>query len=646
MKRLYFLLLMCLGSVSPVFAQEIYQAHTHLQLVSEQDALVPGKTTWVGLQLGLDEGWHVYWQNPGDSGLSPKIKWQLPKGVTAGNIRWPYPERLNEGPLTSYGYVHEVLLLVPLSIDKNLQASSDVNLQAHINWLTCREICIPGHAQLVLSMPVAAKTSAIAFNHFKDGFDLTRQDWPQRISDITSRAILDGQRWQLDIQTSVKQPGDIVFYPFRDDVIEHAAPQTTQITHQGYRIVLSKSHIYQGPLATLDGIAVNSAGWEGHGKARAIVIQAPIDLPPPPQIAIWVACLFALIGGLILNLLPCVLPVLSLKVLHLVERHPDKGIALRHSLVYALGILVSVWALASLLFIFKSAGQFAGWGFQFQSPVFVIIVAIILFALALNLFGVFEFSLPAIGLRPTSQMGYQASFLSGVITTIVASPCTAPLMGTALTLALSQPNSVGFAIFTCLGLGLALPFILLSTFPVLLSFLPKPGIWMVYLKRVLGIILLGCVIWFLGVFGLQTGLLNLSKFYASSDGLPWQNYSASAVNQARQSGHGVFLDFTAAWCINCQVNDRLVLQNREVVSAFRTKGIIAFKGDWTKYDPAITQALASYGRDSIPVYVYYPPGAISPIILPQLITPQLIIDRINTHPSSPNVFIGDPEHKR
>jgi thiol:disulfide interchange protein DsbD len=287
-----------------------------------------------------------------------------------------------------------------------------------------------------------------------------------------------------------------------------------------------------------------------------------------------------------------------------------------------------VWALALLLFILKSAGQFAGWGFQFQSPIFVIIVALILFVLALNLFGVFEFSMPSIGGLSVNQAGYQASFISGVITTIVASPCTAPFMGTALTVAISQPGIVGFGIFTSLGLGLALPFVLLSAFPVLLSFVPKPGPWMVHLKQALGLVLLACVIWLLWVFGLQTGSGDFLKFLKPAHEIHWQKYSSTAVGQARQSGHGVFLDFTAAWCINCQINDRFVLQDPDLVKAFKDQGIIAFKGDWTKYDPSITQALASLGRDSIPVYVYYPSGSNVPVILPQLITPKMILERI------------------
>jgi len=629
MKTFYCLLLLFLVSISPGLAQEGNQAHTRVRLLSEQDAVVSGSTFWVGIDFILEDGWHIYWQNSGDSGLTPKIKWQLPSGIKAGDIHWPYPERINVGPLTSFGYEHEVLLLVPVSVDGNLKYPQNVDLHARVDWLACQDICVPGRAQLNLTLPLMSKASSSAFNDFKTSFDQVRLNLPLAMPTITSQAILEENEWHINIQSAIKGEGDIIFFPFRDDVIEHAALQVTRVTSNGYEVILKKSHIFEGALKSLDGIAVNPSGWAKDGKVKVIFIHAPIEEVPPVQVPFLLACLFALIGGLILNLMPCVLPVLSIKVLHLVERHPDRRIALGHSLTYALGILVSVWSLALLLFILKSAGQFAGWGFQFQSPVFVIVVAIILFVLALNLFSVFEFSLPSIdGLPDRQGGGFQASFISGVITTIVASPCTAPFMGTALTVAISQPNIVGFGIFSSLGLGLALPFVLLSAFPSLLSFVPRPGQWMIQLKKFLGIILLACVFWLLWVFGIQTGMGDLSKIYKSANETHWQVYSSSAVSLARQSGHGVFLDFTAAWCINCQVNDRLVLQNPEVVQAFKDQGIIAFKGDWTKYDPAITQALASFGRDSIPVYVYYPPGADNPIILPQLITPTSVLESI------------------
>ncbi len=628
MKVIYYLLLFLFAGIATSFSQEVYQAHTHVKLISEQNTVLAGSTFWVGLDMRMDDGWHVYWRNPGDSGLTPQIKWNLSPELKAGDIHWPYPERLNAGPLTTFGYEHEVLLLVPITVNANLASSPHLDLHAQVHWLTCREECIPGKADLTLPVNIVSMATGAAFNGFKPSFDQTRQNLPQELSSITSKVSVDDHYWHLGIQTPLKPEAHILFYPFRDDVIEHAAAQRTHTTSQGYELVLSKSHLYQGDSKSLDGIAVNPAGWDKDGKTRAIVIHAPIGPAASAPIPFLIVCLFALIGGLILNLMPCVLPVLSIKVLHLVERHPDKKIALRHSLFYALGILASVWVLAVLLFILKSAGQFAGWGFQFQSPLFVMIVALILLILALNLFGFFEFSAPSMTGLSKEQAGYQASFISGVVTTIVASPCTAPFMGTALTVAISQPNIVGFGIFTCLGLGLALPFVLLSAFPSLLSFMPKPGPWMIYLKRVLGIILFACVLWLLWVFGLETGLGDLSKFYKPAHEIHWQQYSPTVLSQARRSGHGVFLDFTAAWCINCQVNDRLVLQNPEIVHAFEDQGIIAIKADWTKYDPDITKALSSLGRNSIPVYVYYPPGSTTAKILPQLITAKTILDRI------------------
>jgi len=628
MNKYFWVLLFFWGSINPLFAQEIFQAHTHVKLVSEQNAVVPGKTFWVGVDFKLDDGWHIYWQNPGDSGLAPKIKWDLPSGIKAGNFQWPYPGRINVGPLTSFGYEQEVFLLIPVSVDRDLKAST-VDLHAKLSWLACQEECIPGHGELNLSLPVVADDSGITYNDFKSPFDHTRLNLPQALSYISSKAIYDGHQWRLDIQTSVKNQGDILFYPFRDDVIEHPVAQISHATDEGYEIFLTKSHIYQANLDKLEGIAVNPQGWDVEGKIKAVDIQAPIENGViPVQISVALACLFAFIGGLILNLMPCVLPVLSIKVLHLIERHPDRKTALHHSLAYASGILVSLWALGFLLYLLKTAGKFAGWGFQFQSPIFVIFVAVVLFVLALNLFGVFEFSMPAIGGLPKSQVSLQASFMSGIITTIVASPCTAPFMGTALALALGQPGIVGCGIFTFLGLGLALPFVLLSAFPSLLSFVPKPGLWMIQLKRLLGVILIGCVIWLLWVFGLQTGLGDLSKFYKPAYEIQWQKYSPGAVTQARHTGRPVFIDFTAAWCINCQVNDRLVLQNLEVVNVFRKRGIIAFKADWTKYDPQITKSLSLYGRESIPVYIYYPPGSSTADILPQVITRKSILDKI------------------
>lgn len=628
MKIFFTILLLFAGAASPLFAQEVYRAHTHLRLISEQNAVFPGKVFWVGVDFKLDKGWHVYWKNPGDSGMPPKLTWIVPLDITVGDTHWPYPKTINVGPLTSYGYDDGLLLLVPMTVGNDSQNKTDVHLGLHVGWLACREECDPGEGQLHVSLPIFKNPAAISFNDNKEIFDKTRLRWPQTWPALAPQAYLDGNQWYINITTPSRKPVDITFFPLRDDVIEHGALGQTQLTTRGYQLRLTKSGHYPGFLTLIEGIAVNPLGWDNEGRVKAVMIQAGVE-SLLPRIPFVVACVFAFVGGLILNLMPCVLPVLSIKVLQLLDRHPNRNLALRHALMYTLGVMVSVWSLSILLFVLKSAGQWAGWGFQFQSPVFVLIIAAILFMLALNLFDVYEISFPLISSFSIKE-GYQASFLSGVLTTVVASPCTAPFMGTALTVAISQPNVVGLAIFTFLALGLASPFVLLSAFPALLSFVPKPGPWMVHLKKVLGVMLLVSVVWLLWIFVVQTGLGEpLTKFHQSSIGINWQRYSASAVEQAQRANHGVFIDFTAGWCINCQVNDRLVFQNPSVVKAFKDHGVFAFKADWTKYDPSITMALSSLGRHSIPVYVYYSPGSRTPIFLPQIMTPKRVVDLLN-----------------
>ena len=272
MKIFWWAVLFFVGAVNPVCAQAVYQAHTHVQLVSEQNAVLPEKTFWVGFDLILDNGWHVYWQNPGDSGLAPKIKWQLPPGIKAGDIHWPYPQRINAGPLTTFGYDHELLLLVPVTVDRSFQGAANVHLRARLDWLACREECIPGRAQLNLLLPVATGFSGLTFNNYKASFDQTRQRLPLTIPSITSRVWADGNQWRMDIQTPVQRGTEILFFPLRNDTIEHAALQQVRKTTYGYQMTLIKSHIYSGSLTRLEGIAVNPAGWDEQGEVKAIVI--------------------------------------------------------------------------------------------------------------------------------------------------------------------------------------------------------------------------------------------------------------------------------------------------------------------------------------------------------------------------------------
>jgi len=265
MRILFLLYIFFAACLNQVWAQEVYQAHTHVQLVSEQEAVLAGQTFWAGVDVHLDQGWHVYWKNPGDAGMSPKIKWVLPDGFKAGDIHWPYPVRLDSGPLTNFGYDDHVLLLVPVIVSDD-QPSAAVNLRATVSWLTCREICIPGKAELNLPVSLIKGLSPIAFNQFKSSFDQARQDLPQELTAITSNAFLEDNLWHLNIDTALKTGGSVTFYPFRNDVIEHAQAQQTQINGKGYGMLLTKSHLFQGPLQVLEGIAVNPEGWNGDKK--------------------------------------------------------------------------------------------------------------------------------------------------------------------------------------------------------------------------------------------------------------------------------------------------------------------------------------------------------------------------------------------
>ena len=536
---------------------------------------------------------------------------------------------------------------------------------------------------------------------------------------------------------AIKPGSQIYFFPDRSDVIDHAAAQILKKDEHVYTLTIKRSPLQIKPLNSLSGILVNQSGWENtvdypqalsvethvewiKSSIRESDVKAPavrpVAVPQQPSMALIWACLFAFIGGLILNLMPCVLPVLSLKILHLVEHSKNRNRAFNNGLIFAAGIIVSFWILALILISLRSLGAAIGWGFQFQSPAFVVFIALVLFVFALNLFGIFEVGtgLTAVAnVTPPSQgepngqggligkgsltaagkKGYAESFLSGVLATVVATPCTAPFMGTALSFALSRSAFEAFVVFSCLGLGMAFPVVVLSRFPKLLKSIPKPGPWMNTMKVILGFLLLSSVIWLVWVLGLQKGIsavisllaafLSLSlglyfygrsqisgkkyflviynaflliiialmaAWYAvrqpvaapafstteptaaeSSSSLSWQKYSPQLLEQLIEGDRPVFFDFNAAWCLSCQVNDRVALNDQRVIAAFAEYQIVPVKADWTNNDPDITAALAAYGRNSIPLYVLYPGAGAEPVFLPEIITPGIVLDFLQTH---------------
>lgn len=657
-------------AVTLVHAQA-YSAHTRVQLVAETLSAPREGVVWVGLLMDMDEGWHVYWRNPGDSGLAPQLTWTLPQGVNAGEVRWPYPSRISAGPLTSFGYEKLVLLVVPLTMDVDRTAGPSVSIKVRASWLACQVDCIPGEADLSLVLPLSLPGKDLRVSPEAVLFDQARKAWPVVMPELAADVEASERVWLMRIKAPYLKDSVVTFFPYNGEVLDHAAPQVLSGKDGTYELRLIPSAISRGQPDHLEGVLVNEHGWDQSGQVKAFEVRAPVrgvdqKSSQPPALTFWVACFFAFLGGIILNGMPCVFPVLSIKVLQLVHREPDRKRAIGHAASFSGGIILSFWALALVLAFLKSGGQALGWGFQFQSPVFVFFIAALLFVFALNLFGIFELNFSASASGGTGK-GLWASFFSGMFMTVVATPCTAPFMGSALAFALARSVTEGIFIFTFMGLGLALPMVLLTIFPRFTRFVPKPGPWMVTLRHVLAFILMGCVLWLLSVLGIQTGVTAVIRSLAAflllalaawlfgngrrvsavavvvfiliagmkmmqpqpdSSALVWRAYDPAAVAQARQQGQAVFIDFTAAWCLTCQVNDHIVFRSKPVVEAFKARHVQAFKADWTDRDPVITGALAAFGRQSVPLYVYYAPGREEAEVWPEILTAAMVVKEL------------------
>ena len=627
------------SAVPPARAQAVYDAHTELELVSGVEAIVAGDPFEAAVRMKTDPGWHVYWKNSGDSGLPVAVRWDLPEGFKAGDVHWPVPERLEEAGLTTYGYPQGVFLMTDITPPATLTENT-VTLKAHVDWLACEKICVPGKADLLLNLPVsmAASPSAWAYELAR-----TREQWP-RPSPWPVSAFADVRSIGLNVGVPVNEQSamtSLEFFPDRNDVIVHSAAQTLRATDRGLELSIPRSEIQTAKVDSLSGILVVR---DAQGKRRAFEVAvdqvawraaaAPSGAPILPAVSLWLACLFAFGGGLILNLMPCVLPVLSIKVLSLIEHGGERKKALLSGLVYALGVLVSFWLLAGLLIALKGLGRQIGWGFQFQSPAFLIAMCLILLVFALNLWGFFEINMffPRAAAYTNQRYGHSKAFFSGVLAVVLATPCTAPLMGTAIGFALTQGAFVNLLIFTFLGLGLAFPFMILSAFPQALKFVPRPGPWMKMFKRFLALLLIATIFWIVWVLSYLVDTRPLVKqIQRDETAIAWLDYSPELMSKLAREGKTVFLDFTAKWCINCQVNERVVLDKKEVVDKFRELGVIAVKADWTRFDARITQALAVLGKNSIPVYVIYSGENHRNIkILPEIITPATVLEALET----------------
>ena len=699
-------LALIVGAAFPAAAQSNSAdvPHVHVQLVFPIPHVFPGGgTNNAGLYFKLEPGWHVYWLNPGDSGEPPRISWTLPNGFRVGPLEFPAPERLPLGPLMDYGYENEVLFPFQIDVASGLTSGSTITLDANVNWLVCREVCIPEKAQLEEKLDVLSRAGGDASLYFGPDQDL----W-QRLANQVPRPLPYGDTaifastatgFRLTVSTGQRET-QAQFFPEDQNLVDNPAPQTVTATATGFVLDLKKDANLTASPAQLNGVLELAGGRNYEISATPGTVNAPtqtIGFSPRAlaRIAGTLARIvgLAFLGGLLLNLMPCVFPVLFLKGLALCQSGTEERHKLRaHGFVYTAGILVSFWALVALLLGLRAAGSTLGWGFQFQSPIFLSLMAGLLFFLGLSLAGQFEIglTLTSAGGSLAAKQGYAGSFFTGVLAVVVATPCTAPFMGAAIGYALAQPAAVTFAVFTALALGLAAPYVALTLQPAWTRLLPKPGAWMDILKQAVSVPIFGTVIWLAwviaGAYGAGLLLALLSEFLllaiagwflgrwpakrwattfavlillvvvaacvvapeefaatpssapvASSSGSAatagnWQPWSADAVRHALSAGQPVFVDFTASWCLSCQVNERVALDRPEVAQAFAAANIALFRADWTREDPAITQELTDLGRSGVPVYALYTPGQSTPQLLPQVLTPGIVIDALSKLP--------------
>jgi thiol:disulfide interchange protein/DsbC/DsbD-like thiol-disulfide interchange protein len=659
--------------------------HVAASLVGETRNIVPGRPLHLALRQKIQPGWHTYWSNPGESGLPTTIDWSLPQGFRAGAIAWPTPARFNAGPVVGYGYTGEVLLPVRIEVPADLRPGTAVTLSAHASWLACSDICIPEDAELSISVPVG--TVPDPDPTWAQAFAATRAHSPTPNPFLTTATSTNDELTLRVATGDASQLQDVIFFPADANVIDDGAPQSVVTDSAGLVLTLRQDKT-KSPPAALNGILVfHDRAANAGGAPGAILISAPIGSVAPDAhagLGLMAALLLGLAGGIVLNLMPCVLPVLSIKLLGLVQHAQSAPREVRlQGLAYAAGVLVSFAMIASALIALRAAGAEIGWGFQLQSPIFVTLMIYLLFAVGLNLSGVFSIGsrMAGVGSDLALREGYAGAFFTGVLATLVATPCTAPFMATAIGYAITQPWYISLAVLEAIGLGLAIPYLVVAFSPPAQRLLPRPGIWMLRLKQILAFPVYGTAVWLMFVLSQQAGVsgttaalaglvliafaawlydavclsegrwrhwgLGLSTLAvtsavallyladagarsptsssAATEGLDWQPFSQARFDALRGEGRPIFIDFTAAWCITCKINERIALADPAVVKAFADRGVAALKADWTRQDAGIKRLLEANGRAGVPLYLFYPKPAATgqrkpPIVLPQLLT--------------------------
>lgn len=676
-----FIIFGALGFVNAAFAQMPSQ-NVKTEIILEKNSVKAGTSFHIALVQKIAPGWHTYWRNPGDVGDATRIEWQLPKGVEIGGFKWPAPSKLPYGEFINYGYSSEAILPMEVKIANGISGKQIIKGKA--TWLECKDVCIPGESEISFEINIGNDEE----NPNKAMIDKQLANLPKPLKGTSQFQILENNIHIGFFGSQISKISNAYFYPYEINdgaLIDHAKPQFLELGDKGFSLKLNKSLSFPSrELSEIGGIIeIDGQFYEINATKSASQLMGVSGTKPVPKFelkALLSAIGFAFLGGLILNLMPCVFPVLAMKVFGLTKiAHGETKIARQYGLFYFFGVMLTFAILGGLLFALKALGGALGWGFQLQNPTFLLIMIFIIIALGFNLLGTFEIgtNLQGFGAGLAQKSGNIGAFFSGVLAVLVASPCTAPFMGAALGFAIAQPAFIGLLVFLGLGLGFALPFMALTFFPKLLGMLPKPGPWMDGLKKALSIPMFLTALWLLWVLSsvvhwqklilaisliimpilIFIGIKNiLNKTWGhkafkliiflaflgsiatinlpdansnepinSKNHIPW---SDEKVQEELANGKIVFVNFTADWCITCKVNENAVFKNAKLIHAFKEKNVTYLVADWTKKDEKIARALSSHGRVGVPMYLIYDEIGKEPKVLPQLLTTNIVIDAL------------------
>ena len=664
------------------------------ELLADTSTIVPGTPFMVGLLLRMAPGWHTYWKFSGDAGLPTELKWKLPPGWKIGDIQWPIPlKTVDPGDIETYGYENEVLLVQEITPPPKIDGSS-AKSSAEANWLVCEKICIPGSAILELNLPVGSTSQPANKQVFERYRRLLPQNWPgENVASADWSRVGPDLRLKITSGSLAKQPVvDFFPLPEQETIVGHPAVQSRNNNEIVFRIPIESA---PKNLSSISGLVVFSQRPNGDNRAAWQITTDRFVSAARPMAArgIFTFLLFGFLGGIILNLMPCVLPVISLKIFGFIQQAgQSRQKIFRGGMAFTVGIFAWFITLALLLIALKGAGRDVTWGgFQFTNAYFVLALSVIVLVFALNLFGVFEIALPQSVTRSllstSERKDLLGSFFQGVFATVLATPCSAPFLGAALGFAFTQSPAVILAMFVAIAAGMSAPYLLLSAQPAWLRFLPKPGQWMLHVKQFMGFLLLATLLFLLYVLGSQRGLegaiwascfllvISLVCWMKGAFAVPtasaakrtlvlvlmlllvlgsglyfiagkfqsaklasagsqirggWQPFTPERLQTELEQGRTVFVDFTAAWCLTCKFNEASVLESQDVRDAFQRHGIVKMKADWTNGDPVITKLLQQFGRPGVPLYVLYPAKNEEPIVFPELLTKSMVLDKLET----------------